>query len=135
VAAAIRQEKAGKQRLADLMQALTQRADELAAARLAADDYVQDSGDTKEEGETGDEEQEAEDKDGEVKGQAGPAPPAGESGGGCAFAFSSSPVDKGASFFPREEEDVRRGGAGGGDSGQDTAEGGRAAAGAARQRR
>jgi hypothetical protein len=100
VAAAIRQEAAEKQSLADLMPALAQRADELATARLAADDYAQDSEDTKEEGETGDEEQEAEEKDGDGKGQAGPAPLARESGGGCALSFSSSPVDR-AHHSPR----------------------------------
>jgi hypothetical protein len=80
------------QALRDLTQELTQRIEE-AAARMAAAKDVQDSGDTKEEGETGDEELEAEEKGGEVKEQAGPSSPAGEGGGGCACSFSSSPVD------------------------------------------
>jgi hypothetical protein len=74
--------------LRDLMQAVL---DTRRAAKLAAANDVQDSGDTKEEGEAGDEEQEAEEKGGEVKGPAGPAPRARESGGGCALSFSSSP--------------------------------------------
>ena len=59
---------------------MTQLAEE-ATARLAAANDVQDSGDMKEEGETGDKEQEAEEKDGEVKEQVGPLSLAGESGG------------------------------------------------------
>jgi hypothetical protein len=100
---AIRQEEAEKQSLADFMQALAQCADELAATRLAADDYDQDSEDTKEEGETGDEEQEAEEKDGEGK---GPAPPAGENGGGgCACSFSSPPDDRAPAKRERKMSD------------------------------
>ena len=75
--------------------ALAQRADELAAKRLAADDHDQDSEDTKEEGDTGDEEHEAEEKDGEGKGQAGPTLTTAESaGGGDACSFSPPPVDR-----------------------------------------
>jgi hypothetical protein len=77
---------------------------QLAEDEAAADD-VQDSGDTKEEGETGDEEQEAEEKDGECQGQAGPAPLAGESGGGCACSFSSPPVDRAPAKRERKMSD------------------------------
>ena len=74
---------------------MAQRADELAAKRLAADDHDQDSEDTKEEGEIGDEKQEAEGKDGEVKGQAGSTLTTTESGGGGdACSFSPPPVDR-----------------------------------------
>jgi hypothetical protein len=93
VAAAIRKEKATKKKLEDRMQELTQQADDT-AARLAAADDAPDRGDTKEAGETGAKEQEAEEKDGEVRGQAGPAPLAGESGGGCAYSFSFSGGDR-----------------------------------------
>jgi hypothetical protein len=89
----------------DLMQTMTQRAEE-AAARLAAANDVQDSGDTKEEGETGNEEQEAEEKGGEVKGQAGPSLTAAESGGGCACSFSPSPDDRAPAKRERKMSDV-----------------------------
>jgi hypothetical protein len=71
---------------------MTQRAEE-AAARLAAANDVQDSGDTEEEGETGDADHEAEEKDGEVKGPAEPTTTA-ESGGGDACSFSPPPDDR-----------------------------------------
>jgi hypothetical protein len=83
---------------------MMQRVEE-AAARLAAANDVQDSGDTKEERETGDEEQEAEEKGGEVKEQAGLLSLAGESGRGCACSFSSSPVNRAPAKRERKMSD------------------------------
>jgi hypothetical protein len=113
------------QALRDLTQELRQHVEEAAAGMAAASD-VQDSGDTKEEGETGDEEQEAEEKGGEEKEQAGPSSTAVEGGGGCACSFSST-----LPFTEAGPEDVRRGAAGEGEAAQVTGEGGRAAGGAA----
>jgi hypothetical protein len=104
VEAAVRKEKAAARKLRDLTQAMTQCVEE-ATARLAAANDVQDSGDMKEEGETGDEEQEAEEKGGEVKEQAGLSSPARESGGGCACSFSSSPVDRAPAKRERKMSD------------------------------